>query len=334
MNFDFAELERRLANVIRIGTVIAADYSGAKVIVRCDDIRTDWLPWITHRAGNDRDWWAPDIGEQVLVLAPSGQMDAAVVLPALYSDASPEPAASADIHTIRYGNGDTVTHDRAAGSWHVQCAGPVTVVAGGAVTVQAPSVTLDTPQTTCTGHLTVQAGLSVTWRSPGAVLHLLRSNDRMDGGGIAVIVIKRKAAGHQGHVDVNLCIGAMQRPSRGFLQQAKFHQHFCVFQYALGVASQAASQFTHANRACPQQMIDHLPAIRCQVPEKCLRRSKAQIFPLILPGRYAAFCTLKKPLRLDFQIWNDLYGECSHVAPRLVISRLKSADNWRRLVNV
>jgi len=160
MNFDFSELERRLANIIRVGTVIAADYTDARVTVRCDGIATDWLPWVTRRAGNDRDWWAPDIGEQVIVIAPSGVMRAAFVLPALYANAHPEPAASPDIHTIRYGNGDVVTHNRADGSWFIQCAGPVTVVAGGAVTVQAPSVTLDTPHTTCTGHLTVQGLLT------------------------------------------------------------------------------------------------------------------------------------------------------------------------------
>jgi len=135
--------------------------------VRCDGINTDWLPWMTRRAGLDRDWWAPDIGEQVVVLAPSGLMGGAFVLPALYSDAHAEPAASPSLHTLRYGNGDTVTHNRTDGSWHVQCAGPVTVIAGGAVTVTAPSVTLDTPQTTCTGHLTVQAGLSVTGAGVG-----------------------------------------------------------------------------------------------------------------------------------------------------------------------
>jgi len=159
--FDLVELERRLANLIRVGTVEDADYTGAKVLVRCDDISTDWLPWMTRRAGADRDWWAPEIGEQVIVIAPSGLMGGAFVLPALYADAHPEPAASPDIHTIRYGNGDTVTHNRADGSWFVQCAGPVTVIAGGAVTVKAPSVTLDTPQTTCTGKLTVHGLL--TW---------------------------------------------------------------------------------------------------------------------------------------------------------------------------
>jgi len=161
MNFEFAELERRLANLIRVGTVEQADYSAAQVIVRCDDVLTDWLPWLTRRAGGDRDWWAPEIGEQVIVMAPSGLLPGAFVLPALYSDAHPEPAASPDLHTVTYQNGDTVVHDRSDGSWFVQCQGPVTVMAGGQVIVQAPSVMLDTPATTCTGALTVQGNVQV-----------------------------------------------------------------------------------------------------------------------------------------------------------------------------
>lgn len=160
MNFDFAELERRISNLIRVGTVVTADYGRALVRVRCDDVTTDWLPWMTRRAGADIDWWAPEVGEQVVVMSPSGLIEAAFVLPAMYSDSNPEPATSPDIHTVRYGNGDSVTHNREDGSWHIKCAGPVTVDAGGHVTVIAPAVTLDTPQTTCTGRLNVEGLLT------------------------------------------------------------------------------------------------------------------------------------------------------------------------------
>lgn len=160
MNYDFAEIERRLSNMIRVGTVIAADYGRAVVRVVCDDVTTEWLPWMTRRAGGDTDWWAPDIGEQVIVIAPSGLMEAAFVIAALYSDGRPEPASSPDIHKITYSNGDIVQHDRSSGAWHIKCAGTVDVEAGGAVTVIAPSVTLDTPQTTCTGRLDVEGLLT------------------------------------------------------------------------------------------------------------------------------------------------------------------------------
>lgn len=175
MSFDIAEIERRLSNLSRIGTIAEADYSKALVRVLADGFTTEWLPWITRRAGGDIDWWAPEVGEQVLVIAPSGLMEDAFVIPALYSNSRPEPEQSPDKHTVRYANGDFVTHDRSNGSWLIQCAGeitvqaggPVTIIAAGPVLVQAPSVTLDTPDTTCTGNLTIAKNLAIQGGSGG-----------------------------------------------------------------------------------------------------------------------------------------------------------------------
>lgn len=175
MSFDIAEIERRLSNLARIGTIAEADYGKALVRVRSDGFTTEWLPWITRRAGGDIDWWAPEPGEQVLVIAPSGLMEDAFVIPALYSNSRPEPEQSPDKHTVRYANGDIVTHDRSNGSWLIQCAGeitvqaggPVTIIAAGPVLVQAPSVTLDTPETTCTGNLTIAKNLAIQGGSGG-----------------------------------------------------------------------------------------------------------------------------------------------------------------------
>lgn len=131
MNPEITELERRLSNLIRIGTVSGADYGRAKVRVDCDGLTTNWLPWITRRAGGDIDWWTPEVGEQVVVMAPSGLLEDAFVLSALYSDARPEPESSPEKHTVCYANGDSITHDRANGSFEIKCAGDVKIQSGG-----------------------------------------------------------------------------------------------------------------------------------------------------------------------------------------------------------
>jgi len=107
------ELERRVANIVRPGTVEEADYDAARVRVRIGAVITAFLPWLTRRAGGDADWWAPEVGEQVMVFAPSGELGQAVVMPALYSDAAPAPSDSPDIRAEVYGDGFKVTHDRA-----------------------------------------------------------------------------------------------------------------------------------------------------------------------------------------------------------------------------
>lgn len=155
------DLERRLANLVRVGTIAQADYAKALVRVRCDDYQSGWLPWATRRAGGDVDWWAPEVGEQVMVVAPSGVLEHGFVVPALYSDAHAEPAASPDVHTVRYAGGDYITHDRAAGKWHLHVSGDVVIEAGGSALVQTPSATIDAPQTHATGNVTVDGMLTV-----------------------------------------------------------------------------------------------------------------------------------------------------------------------------
>ena len=113
--FELSELARRVSNLIRPGVVEAADYDAALLRVRLDENWvTDWLPWLTRRAGGDVDWWAPEIGEQVVVLSPMGDPAQGWILPAGYSNAAPAPAATPDVHTTVYGDGFKITHDRAA----------------------------------------------------------------------------------------------------------------------------------------------------------------------------------------------------------------------------
>ncbi len=44
----------------------------------------NWMPWVTTRAGYDTEWWRPELDEQVLVLAPSGNLGQGVIAGTLY----------------------------------------------------------------------------------------------------------------------------------------------------------------------------------------------------------------------------------------------------------
>jgi phage baseplate assembly protein V len=71
---------------LRIGKIEEADYGAARVRVRLSpEIVTDWIPWAVRRAGLDQEWWAPDVGEQVIVMSPSGNASTGVVWGAIYS---------------------------------------------------------------------------------------------------------------------------------------------------------------------------------------------------------------------------------------------------------
>jgi len=115
-----SDILRRLENLIRIGTIAEVDTATALVRVAYAvdnsgaDVLSAWRPWLTHRAGPDSDWWAPEVGEQVLLLSPSGDLSMAIVLPAIYQDDFLPPAASADVRHIKFSDGAVIEYDRAA----------------------------------------------------------------------------------------------------------------------------------------------------------------------------------------------------------------------------
>jgi len=159
------ELERKLANVLRLGSIEHADYATARVRVRIGPLLTTWLPWLTSRAGGDRSWWAPEIGEQVLVLSPSGDMGQGVVMPALYSTAKPPPAGAETVHRMIYADGAIIEYDRQTHRLKADIPGNVQVIAAGDITAQA------TGKITATagGNIEATAGGSATLQASGSV---------------------------------------------------------------------------------------------------------------------------------------------------------------------
>ena len=67
MSREIAESERTRANLIQVGTVQALDLPKARARVLLAGVNSAWLPWLATRAGGDRTWNPPTVGEQVLV---------------------------------------------------------------------------------------------------------------------------------------------------------------------------------------------------------------------------------------------------------------------------
>ncbi|NHQ84886.1 phage baseplate assembly protein V [Iodobacter sp. HSC-16F04] len=149
-----AEHSRILESLIRIGTVAEVDHTSALCRVQSGELLTDWLPWLTARAGNVRVWSPPSIGEQVVLFSQSGEVGAGVVLPGLFSDAMPAPSQSADLCCTAYPDGAVMTYNYASGA----------LSATGIKTAQIQAtdhVTVDCPETTTTGNLTVGGDLVI-----------------------------------------------------------------------------------------------------------------------------------------------------------------------------
>lgn len=121
-SFDAQEVSRRVEDMVQFGTVEEADYAAGKVRIRIGDpeqegksLLTDWLPWATARAGNNRHWVAPEIGEQVLLLSQSGNMSQGLILATInktdYKHAALSPEVERKVWRLNQDLYDCLFHD-------------------------------------------------------------------------------------------------------------------------------------------------------------------------------------------------------------------------------
>ncbi|SFU18400.1 phage baseplate assembly protein V [Kosakonia arachidis] len=155
------ELARTLRNMIRTGVIVDTDLDAGRCRVQTGGNVTDWLQWLTQRAGRSRTWWAPSIGEQVLILAVGGELDTAFVLPGIFSDENRAPSASADALHIAFPDGAVIEYEPATSALTVSGIRTADVTASESLTATVPVVlvkassriTLDTPEVVCTNRL-------------------------------------------------------------------------------------------------------------------------------------------------------------------------------------
>lgn len=158
---NIQELARALRNMIRTGIIVETDLNAGRCRVQTGGMCTDWLQWLTHRAGRSRTWWAPSVGEQVLILAVGGELDTAFVLPGIYSGDNPAPSASADALHIRFPDGAVIEYEPETSALTASGIKTASVTASDSVTATVPvvmvkastRVTLDTPEVVCTNRL-------------------------------------------------------------------------------------------------------------------------------------------------------------------------------------
>ncbi|MCF6777603.1 phage baseplate assembly protein V [Thiotrichales bacterium 19X7-9] len=159
------DMQRRLNNLIRIGTVIGTNET--RLRIKLGDNITGWLPWLTQRTGDCQTWWKPSIGEQVLVLSSSGELNNGVVLPAIYMQN--QPTLNSNEQKTVYKDGTTVSYDYEKSKLTVDCVGDVDVIGAktlkvtfdGNIDIKTPlQVKVDAPNTICTGNLFIQGSLT------------------------------------------------------------------------------------------------------------------------------------------------------------------------------
>ncbi|UCV02302.1 phage baseplate assembly protein V [Dechloromonas denitrificans] len=164
---DVIELSRLLENLIRLGTILAVDHAARRCRVKSGRLETEWLRWMEYRAGETTTWNPPTVGEQCVILSPSGVVENGIVIYGAPSDVIDTPSHSPNDHVTKFPDGTVIRYDHAAGihealypdgaairynhhSSHLEATGIITGL------VQATtSITLDTPLTHITGKCVI-----------------------------------------------------------------------------------------------------------------------------------------------------------------------------------
>ena len=111
---DLAALARLLENLIRFGVIAAVQMEPPRVQVTTGTLTTAWLPWLAWRAGADREWDPPTIGEQVILLSPSGQLANGIAVTGVFSDHIPANGNREGLHRRTYADGTVIEYDSVA----------------------------------------------------------------------------------------------------------------------------------------------------------------------------------------------------------------------------
>ncbi len=94
MSYAAAEADRRIANIAALGIVTAVDGAAGTARVAVGDLTTPALPVMQIRAGALSFYWMPSVGEQVLIVSPSGDVAQGVIIGSLFAGNAPSSDAS------------------------------------------------------------------------------------------------------------------------------------------------------------------------------------------------------------------------------------------------
>jgi phage baseplate assembly protein V len=127
-----------IGELIRYGVVDKVDHSTGKIVVRVGEILTDDVRWLHAASGDTRIWSPPSIGEQVLLLAPEGDVAGAIALRGVHCNTFP-PAGDSTRELIRFADGAVIAYDPESHTLEaiLPAGATVSIVAPGGVTIDA-----------------------------------------------------------------------------------------------------------------------------------------------------------------------------------------------------
>ncbi|EID6968869.1 phage baseplate assembly protein V [Escherichia coli] len=160
MNAQLTEIMRLITNLIRTGVVTEVDRENWLCRVKTGELETNWISWLTLRAGNARTWWRPSEGEQVVLLSLGGNLETAFALPAIYSNQFAPPSTSADACVTEHPDGGWFEYEPATGRWYVRGIKSMVIEAAGNITLKTSEFVLEADRTRINSEVVINGGVN------------------------------------------------------------------------------------------------------------------------------------------------------------------------------
>ena len=179
MSYAAAQMDRMLAGLLIPCYVVAVDLVDAKVrVTDGGDWTSAWVRWHALAAGKARHWRAPSMGEQGVLVSPSGEPAQGTFVPGLYGNAGDRPDNRDHVETWRFDDGGSIVYDWAANSYTIKLpTGTVNIEVGSskatitddaisakskAITAEAETYTAIAPEILLQGNVRIDGALLVT----------------------------------------------------------------------------------------------------------------------------------------------------------------------------
>lgn len=134
---DTADLNRRLENLLRLGTIAEVDHAARKVRVQSGELTGNWLDWPAEIGRNYKRWRPLREGTQVLIGCISGDPAQAQIIGMLYTDAIASPSTDEEIDLIQFDDGSYIKHNHTARLLEFHSAGELKL-SGEQITIVGP----------------------------------------------------------------------------------------------------------------------------------------------------------------------------------------------------
>ena len=160
MNAQLTEIMRLITNLIRTGTVTEVDQDNWLCRVKTGELETNWINWLTLRAGNSRTWWKPSVGEQVVLFSLGGNLETAFALPAVYSNQFPPPSNSEDGSVTEYPDGGWFEYEPETGRWYVRGIKSMVIEAADNVTFKTENFVVEADTTRINSNVVINGAVN------------------------------------------------------------------------------------------------------------------------------------------------------------------------------